>query len=320
MNVVPTTLAEAPVPWLLALVAAAVVVAAGLLFVRRNRSDVSAATVHDDAAGEPTRSEAQQVAFSAPASLLDTGPRRGDTPHTSSGGRFRSSAHAGRAIDTGPAADGSTRSTMGASSETDDTVERTSETGPTADGSTRSATEVGSTTAASPDPALDTNPLVDDDPERSAAGRAGPDVETETGSATARNSAFDSPAGAVDRTDRAVAGPGPADTDAGSGEPPADHRGDPDAGTEPTGDAGAFDISETYTTVRRRLERELDIDGRWTTRQFYHACQMRGLDDDRLTALERLTRAYERVQDGDDPAADPEELRTAAAVFGLDDT
>jgi hypothetical protein len=46
---------------------------------------------------------------------------------------------------------------------------------------------------------------------------------------------------------------------------------------------------------------------------------MRGLDEDQLSALERLTRAYERVQDGDDPAADPDELRSAAAVFGLDD-
>jgi hypothetical protein len=249
-------------------------------------------------------------ALSASGEPPDTGSQRAGAPHTSSG----PDAHVKRTIDTGPAADGSTRPTTDASSEADDAVERTSDTGPAADGSTRPPTDVGSETAASPDPALDAESPADDDSEPSTADRVGFDVEAETDAATERDSGLDSPAGADDRADRAVAGRTDtvAGRDDGSGESTAD--------TGPTDDAGEVDVVETYTTLRRRLERELDIDGRWTTRQFYHACQMRGLDDDRLAALERLTRAYERVQDGDDPAAGPEELRAAAAVFGLDST
>jgi hypothetical protein len=94
-------------------------------------------------------------------------------------------------------------------------------------------------------------------------------------------------------------------------------EGDAQEDDEDDGSEG-IDVVATYATVRGALEREFDIDSRWTSREFYHACKIRGLDEERLTALERLTQAYETVQYGDDPTLDVAELRAAAARFQAD--
>jgi hypothetical protein len=92
-----------------------------------------------------------------------------------------------------------------------------------------------------------------------------------------------------------------------------DDRRAADAGDE----TETLDVVATYATVRRELREEFDIDTARTSREFYHACRMQGLDDERLAALERLTQAYETVQYSDNPNLNVAELRAAAAQFGM---
>jgi hypothetical protein len=75
------------------------------------------------------------------------------------------------------------------------------------------------------------------------------------------------------------------------------------------------DVIATYAAVRRQLREELDITNRRTSREFYHVCRSRGLDEERLAALERLTQAYETVQYSNNPDLDVDEIRAAAARF-----
>ena len=75
---------------------------------------------------------------------------------------------------------------------------------------------------------------------------------------------------------------------------------------------------EAYVAVRQELQEEFDIDGQRTSREFYHLCRNRGLDEERLAALEQLTQAYEAVRYSDDPEIEVDELRAAAERFEAD--
>jgi hypothetical protein len=79
-----------------------------------------------------------------------------------------------------------------------------------------------------------------------------------------------------------------------------------------------FAVIGAYVAVRQELQDEFDIDDQRTSREFYHLCRNRGLDEERLAALEQLTQAYEAVQYSDDPEVDVDELRAAAERFEAD--
>ena len=98
-------------------------------------------------------------------------------------------------------------------------------------------------------------------------------------------------------------------------------EGDSPEGGDGSGDEDTLDdfaVVEAYVAVRQELQEEFDIDGQRTSREFYHLCRNRGLDEERLAALEQLTQAYEAVRYSDDPEIEVDELRAAAERFEAD--